>query len=71
MKEVKITIIGNDSNIVEEYKGESYLKDATMYLASLARLELSEEVTVEPEPMVDAVVTNKEVEFSPAAKKEY
>lgn len=42
MKEVKITIIGdNNSNTTKDFKGEESVKQAALYLNDLAGLEVS------------------------------
>lgn len=66
MKEIRITIINDNSNNVKEFKGEAMLKEAAIYLSKLAGLVLFEK-TNEPainieEHIIDSTNVEEEVQ---------
>jgi len=69
MKEIRITIINEGSNIVKEFKGEAMLKEASIYLSRLAGLILFEKtnepaINIEAKDTITHEVSNKEIKIN-------
>jgi len=59
MKELRITIIHDDSNTVKEFQGEEMVKNAAIYLANLAGLVLFEKTNEPAINITSDTITHK------------